>query len=74
MVTSYKGLVVYDLYILELKDLPAIIHDLIAFKQIADEPLKKNHKSLLKEQQSNLYCHRQKRLVYGLDVANVKKT
>ena len=39
--TSYKGLIVFDLSILELTDLPAIVHDSILLKQIADEPLEK---------------------------------
>ena len=39
--TSYKGLIVFDLSILSLTDLPVVIHDSVALKQIADEPLEK---------------------------------
>jgi len=38
---SYKGLVVFDLSILALTPLPALIHDSVVLKQIADEPLEK---------------------------------
>lgn len=39
--TSYKGLVVYDLSILELTELPFLIHDSVVLKQIADEAIEK---------------------------------
>jgi hypothetical protein len=39
--TSYKALVVFDLSILALTPLPALIHDSIVLKQIADSPLEK---------------------------------
>ena len=39
--TSYKGLVVFDLTVLELTPLPALVHDSVILKQIADEPLEK---------------------------------
>jgi hypothetical protein len=39
--TSYKGLVVFDLSILALTPLPAVIHDSVLLKQIADIPLEK---------------------------------
>jgi hypothetical protein len=39
--TSYKGLVVFDLTVLELTALPAMVHDSVILKQIADEPLEK---------------------------------
>ena len=39
--TSYKGLVVFDLSILTLTCLPALIHDSVLLKQIADDPLEK---------------------------------
>lgn len=39
--TSYKGLVVFDLSIMQLTVLPALIHDSVILKQIADEPLEK---------------------------------
>lgn len=39
--TSYKGLVVFDLTVLELTQLPALVHDSVILKQIADEPLEK---------------------------------
>lgn len=39
--TSYKGLVVFDLSILQLTALPALVHDSVILKQIADEPLEK---------------------------------
>lgn len=37
--TSYKGLVVFDLSVLALTPLPALIHDSVVLKQIADDPL-----------------------------------
>ena len=37
--TAYKSLVVLDLSILELTDLPAIAHDSSIFKNIGDEPI-----------------------------------
>ncbi len=39
--TSYKGLVVYDLSILELTELPFVVHDSVVLKQIADEAVEK---------------------------------
>jgi uncharacterized protein YydD (DUF2326 family) len=39
--TSYKGLVVFDLAVLQLTVLPALIHDSVILKQIADEPLER---------------------------------
>ena len=39
--TAYKSLVVLDLSILELTDLPAIAHDSSIFKNIGDEPIDK---------------------------------
>jgi len=39
--TSYKGLVVFDLSILTLTPLPALVHDSVVLKQIADTPLEK---------------------------------
>lgn len=39
--TSYKGLVVFDLAVLQLTALPALIHDSVILKQIADEPLER---------------------------------
>ncbi|MDR0630501.1 MAG: DUF2326 domain-containing protein [Holosporales bacterium] len=39
--TSYKSLVVFDLSILALTPLPALIHDSVILKQIADAPLEK---------------------------------
>jgi hypothetical protein len=37
--TSYKSLIVFDLSILKLTPLPAIAHDSLIFKNIADEPI-----------------------------------
>jgi len=39
--TSYKGLVVFDLSILRMTCLPALVHDSVVLKQIADAPLEK---------------------------------
>lgn len=39
--TAYKSLVVLDMSILELTDLPAIAHDSSIFKNIGDEPIDK---------------------------------
>lgn len=39
--TLYKGLVVYDLSVLELTELPILIHDSVVLKQIADEAIEK---------------------------------
>ncbi|MDR0681239.1 MAG: DUF2326 domain-containing protein [Dysgonamonadaceae bacterium] len=39
--TSYKALVVFDLSILALTPLPALVHDSVVLKQIADAPLEK---------------------------------
>jgi uncharacterized protein YydD (DUF2326 family) len=39
--TSYKGLVVFDLAVMALTVLPALVHDSVILKQIADEPLEK---------------------------------
>ncbi len=38
---AYKGLVVFDLAILQLTNLPFLIHDSLIFKNIADTPLEK---------------------------------
>lgn len=37
--TSYKGLVVFDLSVLELTQLPIVVHDSVVLKQIADEAI-----------------------------------
>ncbi len=37
--TCYKGLVVYDLSVLELTQLPFLVHDSVVLKQIADEAI-----------------------------------
>ncbi|MEF9984674.1 MAG: DUF2326 domain-containing protein [Oscillospiraceae bacterium] len=39
--TSYKSMVVYDLSILELTELPILIHDSVVLKQIADVAIEK---------------------------------
>ncbi|MBS4007142.1 MAG: DUF2326 domain-containing protein [Clostridium sp.] len=39
--TSYKGLVVFDLAVMQLTPLPALVHDSVILKQIADEPLER---------------------------------
>jgi len=39
--TSYKGLVVFDLTVMQSTPLPALIHDSVILKQIGDEPLEK---------------------------------
>lgn len=39
--TAYKGLIVFDLSILKLTQLPFIIHDSILFKQVSDSTLEK---------------------------------
>jgi uncharacterized protein YydD (DUF2326 family) len=39
--TSYKGLVLFDLSVLELTPLPALVHDSVILKQIGDEPLER---------------------------------
>ena len=39
--TSYKSLIVFDLSILKLTNLPALIHDSPVLKNIGDEPLEK---------------------------------
>ena len=39
--TAYKSLVVYDLAVLELTNLPVLIHDSVIFKNIGDAPLEK---------------------------------
>lgn len=39
--TAYKSLLVYDLSVLELTNLPFLIHDSVLLKQIADAPIEK---------------------------------
>ena len=39
--TSYKSLIVFDLAILKLTNLPALIHDSLIFKNIGDQPIEK---------------------------------
>ncbi|MDO3412580.1 DUF2326 domain-containing protein [Saccharibacillus sp. CPCC 101409] len=39
--TSYKNMVVYDISVLELSELPILIHDSVVLKQIADEAIEK---------------------------------
>ena len=39
--TSYKGLVLFDISILVLTSLPALVHDSVVLKQIADAPLER---------------------------------
>ncbi|GHU95572.1 hypothetical protein FACS1894208_08620 [Clostridia bacterium] len=38
---QYKGLLVFDISVLELTALPLLVHDSVLFKHIADEPLEK---------------------------------
>lgn len=47
--TSFKNLIIYDLSILNMTDLPALVHDSYLLKQIADMPIEK---LLLQYQQS----------------------
>ena len=56
--TSYKGLIVFDLSILDLTPLPAIIHDSVTLKQIGDEPLEKI---------MQLYCKSEKQIFAAID-------
>ncbi|MDO4515014.1 MAG: DUF2326 domain-containing protein, partial [Lachnospiraceae bacterium] len=37
--TNYKGLIVFDLSVLALTQLPAVVHDSLIFKNIADLPI-----------------------------------
>lgn len=39
--TSYKSMIVYDLSVLELTELPILIHDSVLLKQISDEAIEK---------------------------------
>lgn len=39
--TAYKSLLVFDLSVLELTNLPFLIHDSVLLKQIADAPIEK---------------------------------
>jgi uncharacterized protein YydD (DUF2326 family) len=39
--TAYKSLLVYDLSVLELTNLPFLIHDSVLLRQIADAPIEK---------------------------------
>jgi uncharacterized protein YydD (DUF2326 family) len=38
---QYKGLLVFDISVLELTALPLLVHDSVLFKHVADEPLEK---------------------------------
>ena len=38
---AYKGLIVFDLAVLEMTSLPILVHDSVLFKHIADAPLEK---------------------------------
>ena len=38
---AYKGLVIFDLSVLELTKLPVLVHDSIIFKNISDEAIQK---------------------------------
>lgn len=59
--TSYKGLVVYDLSILELTQLPILVHDSIVLKQIEDIAIQE----ILK-----LYEKSGKQVIISLDKVN----
>ena len=59
--TAYKSLLVYDLSVLELTNLPFLIHDSVLLKQIADAPIEK----ILK-----LYQAAGKQIFISLDKAN----
>ena len=56
--SSYKGLIVFDLSILDLTQLPAIIHDSVTLKQIGDDPLEKI---------MQLYCKSEKQIFVAID-------
>jgi phage host-nuclease inhibitor protein Gam len=56
--SSYKGLVVFDLSVLELTPLPALAHDSVILKQIGDEPL---------ERIMELYSRSSKQIFIALD-------
>ena len=59
--TSYKGLIVYDLSVLNLTALPILIHDSLLLKNIGDSPIQK----LLE-----LYSQSGKQIFIALDKSN----
>lgn len=56
--SSYKGMIVYDLSILQLTALPYLIHDSLMLKQVADEAVV----NILK-----LYCFTEKQIFIAMD-------
>ena len=59
--TSFKNMIIFDLSILNMTDLPALIHDSYLLKQIADMPIQK----LLQ-----LYKQSSKQIFIALDKAS----
>lgn len=58
---AYKGLVVFDLSVLSLTDLPLLVHDSVVLKQISDEAI---------ERIMELYCASNKQVIIALDKQN----
>ena len=58
---AYKGLVVFDLSVLSLTDLPLLVHDSVVLKQISDEAI---------ERIMELYCTSNKQVIIALDKQN----
>lgn len=56
--TSYKSLVVFDLSVLKLTELPALVHDSVILKNIGDQPI---------ERIMELYLKCQKQVFISLD-------
>jgi hypothetical protein len=68
--TSYKSMVVYDLSILELTQLPILVHDSVVLKQIADTAIEK---ILLKYKHSDkqIFISLDKKTSYSLDAQKI---
>lgn len=68
--TSYKSLIVFDLSILKLTELPALIHDSLIFKNIADAPIAEIIK-LYTDSQKQIFISFDKEEAYGEETSNL---
>jgi len=68
--TSYKSLIVFDLSILKLTELPALVHDSLIFKNIADAPISEIIK-LYADSKKQVFISFDKEEAYGEETSNL---
>lgn len=69
---SYKSMIVYDLSVLELTELPILIHDSVVLKQISDEAIGKIL-TLYKSVDKQIFISFDKKSAYGVKSQQILK-